>query len=269
MGEFQDRYGPVALVTGASSGIGRGFAEELAARGLDLVITARRRERLEELAARLQAQHGVKVDVVVADLSEAGAPQLLADATTGHDIGLVVSNAGFSVRGYHETLNPAELTEMLMVDCHAPLHLSHRFLPRLKARGAEGRGSGLVMVSSIEALMGCPFSAAYAAMKALVVHLGEGLFAEAAAAESGVDVLTTCPGATDTEAGLRAGIDMSKIPNLQDPRELAVITLDNLRNGPTCFPNAAYKAQFDQMLAMPRADALRAMAQGMKAAMKG
>jgi len=263
MSEFRDSYGPVALVTGASSGIGKGFAEELAARGLDLVITARRRERLEELAASLRAQHGVKVDVIVADLSDPGAPQLLADATQGQDIGLVVSNAGFSVRGYHETLNPAELTEMLMVDCYAPLHLSHRFLPRLKARG---RG-GLIMVSSIEALMGCPFSAAYAAMKALVVHLGEGLFAEAAAAESRVDILTCCPGATDTEAGERAGVDMSKIPNLQDPRELAAITLDNIANGPTCFPNAAYKAQFDGMLAMPKADALRAMAQGMKAAM--
>ncbi len=261
MGEFKDRYGPVALVTGASSGIGRGFAEELAERGLDLVITARRKERLEELAARLRAQHGVTVDVVVADLADPAAPQALADATQGHDVGLVVSNAGFSVRGFHETLDPAELTEMLTVDCHAPLHLAHRFLLRLKARGK----GGLLMVSSIEALMGCPFSAAYAAMKALVVHLGEGLYAEAAAAQSGVDVLTCCPGATDTEAGLRAGIDMSKIANVQDPRELARLTLDNMANGPTYFPNAAYKAQFDAMLAMPKADALRAMAQGMKA----
>lgn len=111
MGEFKDRYGPVALVTGASSGIGRGFAEELAERGLDLVITARRKERLEELAARLRAQHGVTVDVVVADLADPAAPQALADATQGHDVGLVVSNAGFSVRGFHETLDPAELTE--------------------------------------------------------------------------------------------------------------------------------------------------------------
>lgn len=260
MSEFKNRYGPVALVTGASSGIGVGFAEELAARGLDLIITARRKDRLDALAARLRAGHGVQVTVVVADLSDPAAPRQLADACEGHDIGLVVSNAGFSVRGYHETLDPAELSEMLTVDCHAPLHLAHRFLPRLKARGK----GALLMVSSIEALMGCPFSAAYAAMKALVVHLGEGLYAEAAG--SGIDILTCCPGATDTEAGVRAGIDMSKIANVQQPRELAVLTLDNLTNGPTYFPNAHYKAQFDAMLSMPKADALRAMAEGMKAA---
>ncbi len=260
MSTFRERYGPLALVTGASSGIGVGFAEELAARGLDLVITARRKDRLDALAARLRAEHGVRVTVVVADLSDPAAPQQLADACAGRDIGLVVSNAGFSVRGYHETLDPAELTEMLTVDCHAPLHLAHRFLPGLKARGK----GALLMVSSIEALMGCPFSAAYAAMKALVVHLGEGLFAEAAG--SGVDILTCCPGATDTEAGVRAGIDMSKIANVQAPRDLAVLTLDNLAEGPTYFPNLHYKAQFDAMLAMPKPDALKAMAQGMKAA---
>jgi hypothetical protein len=212
------------------------------------------------LAARLRLQHGVDVEVVVADLSDPAAPAQLAAATTGKDIGLVVSNAGFSVRGYHESLDPGELTEMLTVDCHAPLHLAHRFLPGLKARGK----GGFLMVSSIEALMGCPFSAAYAAMKALVLHLGEGLYAEAAG--SGIDILTCCPGATDTEAGVRAGIDMSKIANVQAPRELARLTLDNLANGPTYFPNAHYKAQFDAMLAMPRPEALVVMAQGMKAA---
>ena len=163
MSQFNERYGPVALVTGASSGIGLAMAEELAARGLDLVITARRKDRLEQLAARLTAARGVKVHVVVADLADPAAPDLLLDACKGQDIGLVVSNAGFSVRGFHETLNPDELTEMLTVECHAPLHLAHRFLPALKTRG---RG-GFLMVSSIEALMGCPFSAAYAAMKAL------------------------------------------------------------------------------------------------------
>ena len=118
------------------------------------------------------------------------------------------------------------------------------------------------MVSSIEALMGCPMSAAYSAMKALVLHLGEGLYAEAAG--SGVDILTCCPGATNTEAGMRAGVDMSALANVQQPRDLAVLTLDNLANGPAYFPNAAYKAQFDQLLAMPRRDALLAMASAMK-----
>ena len=260
--DLMDRYGPVALVTGASSGIGRGFAEELAERGFDLVLTARRTGRLEELAGLLHQRHGTRSQICPVDLAQPDAPATLYKMVAGRDIGLVVSNAGFSVRGAHETLDGDELTEMLTVNCHAPLHLARLFLPALKARGADGQGAGFIMVSSIEALMGCPMSAAYAAMKAMVLHLAEGLYAEAAG--SGVDILACCPGATDTEAGLRAGVDMAKLANVQQPRELAVSTLDNLANGPAHFPNAAYKAQFDQLLSLPRRDALLAMAQAMQ-----
>jgi short-subunit dehydrogenase len=258
MSEFKDRYGPIALVTGASSGIGFAFAEELAARGFDLVLVARRVDRLQQLTEKLERQHGTRVSICDADLSQPTAPAELHRLVAGRDIGLVISNAGFSVRGLHESLDAGELTEMLTVNCHAPLHLARLFLPALKAR----RKGAFVMVSSIEALMGCPMSAAYSAMKALVLHLGEGLYAEAAG--SGVDILTCCPGATNTEAGQRAGVDMSALANVQQPRDLAVLTLDNLANGPSYFPNAAYKAQFDQLLAMPKRDALLAMASAMK-----
>ena len=95
MENFKDRYGPVALVTGASSGIGTGFAEELAARGLDLVLAARRVDRLEDLKARLEAEHGIAVQVLECDLADLQAPARLAEACAGYDIGLVVSNAGF------------------------------------------------------------------------------------------------------------------------------------------------------------------------------
>ena len=256
--EFRERYGPIAVITGASSGIGEAFAEELAERGFDLVLVARRLDRLEELAERLERLHGTKSSLCDADLSQPSAPTHLHQLLVGRDIGLVVSNAGFSVRGPHETLDADELTEMLTVNCHAPLHLARLFLPGLKAR----HKGGFVMVSSIEALIGCPMSAAYSAMKALVLHLAEGLYAEAAG--SGVDILACCPGATNTEAGNRAGVDMSALANVQQPRDVAIATLDNLANGPDLFPNAAYKAQFDQLLAMPKRDALLAMASAMK-----
>ena len=258
MTDFKNRYGPVALVTGASSGIGWGFAEELATRGFDLVLVARRTDRLAELSEQLETRHGTRSAICDADLSQPTAPAELHRLVAGRDIGLVVSNAGFSVRGLHETLDPDELTEMLTVNCHAPLHLARLFLPALKARG---RG-GFIMVSSIEALIGCPMSAAYAAMKALVLHLAEGLYAEAQG--SGVDILACCPGATATEAGLRAGVDMSQLANVQQPRDVAISTLDNLAIGPAYFPNAAYKAQFDQLLSLPRSDDLKAMAQAMQ-----
>ena len=258
MTDFKTRYGPVALVTGASSGIGQGFAEELATRGFDLVLVARRTDRLADLSEQLETRHGTRSAICDADLSQPTAPAELHRLVAGRDIGLVVSNAGFSVRGVHETLDADELTEMLTVNCHAPLHLARLFLPALKARGK----GGFIMVSSIEALMGCPMSAAYAAMKAMVLHLAEGLYAEAAG--TGVDILASCPGATATEAGLRAGVDMSQLANVQQPRAVAISTLDNLANGPAHFPNAAYKAQFDQLLSLPRSDALKTMAQAMQ-----
>lgn len=255
--DLRDKYGPTALVTGASSGIGKSFAEELARAGLDLVITARRVERLEQLATRLRADYAVDVCVVEADLADPATPAAIHAACADKGIGLVVSNAGFSVRGFHETIGEQDMAEMLAVNCSAPLHLSRLFLPQLKAR----ERAGFVMVSSIEALIGCPISAAYSAMKALVLRLGEGLYAEAIG--TGVDMLTVCPGATDTEAGARAGIDMSTIPNVQDPDELATLALDALGKDVTCFPHPIYKAQFDQLLAMPRSDALMAMRQAM------
>ena len=260
--ELIDRYGTTALVTGASSGIGMAFAEVLAAQGFDLVVTARRTDRLEELAARLGKAHGVRVTVVAADLTQLSAPVQLLEVTAAFDIGLVISNAGFGFKGEHAANDPAAMTEMLMVNCNVPMQLAHGFIPRLRARCSAGKGGGLVFTSSIEGLMGCPYSTAYSASKALVIALGEGLWGELS--PDGIDVLTLCPGATESEAAAKQGIDIAKLQNVMPAREVAKLTLDNIGNGPTYFPSAIYKACFDHLLAMPRRDALLAMAQGMK-----
>jgi short-subunit dehydrogenase len=260
---FLERYGPVALVTGASSGIGRAFAEELAERGFDLVLAARRTTRLEELAATLEAAHGTKSRLCTSDLSEPDAPARLVAATEVIDIGLVVSNAGFNIRGAFETTDADEMARMLTVNCHAPLQLAHGFIPRLKARGADGSGGGLIFTSSVEGFIGCPFSTAYSATKALVIGLGEGLYGELAG--SGVDVLTLCPGATESEATARYAKKYAAVQNMQPAREVARLALDNIANGPVYVPNAHYKAQFEQLAAMPRAAAVVAMATALKA----
>ncbi len=256
--EFLERYGPAALVTGASSGIGQGFAQVLAARGFDLVITARRTDRLERLADRLRDAHRVGVTVIAADLTQAAAPQALLDAAASHKIGLVISNAGFGLKGEHAANDPAAMSDMLMVNCHAAMQLAHGFIPRLRARG----GGGIVFTSSIEGLMGCPYSTAYSATKALVIALGEGLWGELAG--QGIDVLTLCPGATESEAAGKQGIDIATLAHVMPADEVAQLTLDNLGNGPTYFSSEYYKGNFDRLLAMPRRDALRAMAEGMK-----
>lgn len=258
MEDFRHRYGPAALVTGASSGIGLAFAEELAARGLDLVLAARRTDRMEALAARLRPDHGVAVTILACDLADPAAPARLVEATAALDVGLVVSNAGFGLKGPHEGNDPAAMADMLAVNCHAPMQLAHGFLPRLRARG---RG-GLLMVSSVEGLIGCPYSAAYSATKALVVALGEALWGELAG--SGVDVLTVCPGATESEAAAKQGIDLAALANVMPARDVARASLDALADGPTFCPSPAYRESFEGLLALPRRQALLAMAEGMR-----
>ncbi len=252
--EFRETYGPIALVTGASSGIGLAFAEELAARGFDLVLAARRTDRLEALAQRLLSSCGVKTRVIGADLSDPDAPARLLEETEGSDIGLVVSNAGFNIKGAFESKDASAMARMLTVNCHAPMQLAHGFIPRLKARG---RG-GLLFTASVEGLIGCPYSTAYSASKALVVSLGEGLWGELQG--TGVDVLTLCPGATESEATA----NMPSAANLQAAAEVARLTLDNLREGPTFVPHQHYRDMFEGLRTMPRREALTRMAQSMK-----
>lgn len=251
---FRETYGPVALVTGASSGIGLAFAEELAERGFDLVLAARRTDRLDALAERLLSKLGVRTTVIGADLTDPQAPAHILEQVAGTDIGLVVSNAGFNIKGSFETRDAADMARMLMVNCHAPMQLAHGFLPRLKARG---RG-GIVLTGSVEGLIGCPYSTAYSATKALVVALGEGLWGELQG--TGVDVLTLCPGATASEA--TAG--MADLANVQPAAEVARLALDNLREGPVFVPNEHYRRLFEHLRSQPRREALTAMAAGMK-----
>jgi uncharacterized protein len=256
--DFTDRYAPVALVTGASSGIGKSFAERLAAIGMDLVLVARRVQRLDALAARLKAEHGVRVTVCQIDLAEANAARRITDATASLDIGLVVSNAGFSLKGDHCAIDPQAMAEMLMVNCNTAMQLASGFIPRLRKRGK----GGIVLTSSVEALIGCPYSSAYSASKAFVKSLAEGLWGELT--PEGIDVLAICPGATDTEALGRHGIDPATLPNVMSPDEVAKLTLENMSNGPVLITSEHYKATFDQLLAMPRRDALTVMAKRMK-----
>jgi uncharacterized protein len=255
---FLEEYGPAALVTGASSGIGKSFVECLAAIGMNLVLVARRIQRLEELATRLEKDHGIQVTVCQVDLSRPTAAQQILDATASVDVGLVVSNAGFGLKGDHSNNDPQAMTDMLMVNCNTPMLLAHGFIPRLRRRGK----GGLLFTSSVEALLGCPYSAAYSASKALVNSLGEALWGELS--PEGIDVLTICPGATDTEAPALQGIDPATLKNLMSPDAVAQLALDNLKNGPVLICSEHYRKVFEQLQALPRRQALAAMAKSLK-----
>lgn len=262
--EFKNTYGPVALVTGASSGIGEAFAEALARKGMDLVLVARRIDRLEALGNRLTDAYRIKTQSVQVDLSQPDAADQMLAATAASDVGLLVSNAGFSMKGEHAANDPSVMSEMLAVNCHVPLQLTRGIIPRLRERRARGAGAGIILTSSIEALMGCPYSTAYSATKALVKSLGEGLWGELH--PEGIDVLTLCPGATETEALAKSGVDVTKMQNTMSADEVAELTLDNIANGPTFFSSKHYVAMFEQLLSLPRRDALTAMAAALKRA---
>jgi short-subunit dehydrogenase len=255
---YLDRYGPTALVTGASSGIGRAFAEILAARGFNLVLPARRIDRLEVLAERLEDKFRISVMPLEIDLTDPTAAHRILDATATIDIGLLVSNAGFGLKGAFDQDDPGAQAEMLMVNCHATTQLARGFVPRLRARGK----GGILFTSSVEGLIGCPYSAVYSATKAYVNALGEALWAELK--PDGIEILTLCPGATESEAAAKQGIDIATMTNVQPAEEVATLALDAIADGPTFIPSAHYKGLFDQLLSLPRPQALMAMAQGMK-----
>jgi short-subunit dehydrogenase len=201
---FAERYGPTALVTGAGVGIGAEFARQLAARGLDLVLVARRVEKLEEVAAELRAAHGVSVRVAPLDLTTPDLPERLLEVVEGLDIGLVVSNAGRY--GFGRFLDARLANELAGIDVNvrAPLVLAHEFARRLAARGS----GGMIFLSSTSAYQGTPFAAGYGAAKAHTLVLAEALAWELE--PYGVHVLAVCPGPVATEG--TAEMDTSSFP---------------------------------------------------------
>jgi len=184
-----------ALVTGASSGIGRAFAVTLAAAGTDLVLVARRRDRLDELAAQLRGEHGTDVEVLVADLTDdadlATVEARLGDETVPVD--LLVNNAGFATSGRFADLPvDGEITEIAL-NVLAPVRLTRAALPGMVDRGH----GGVVNVSSIVALQPLPHWATYAATKAYLTSFSEAVHEEVRV--RGVVVLALMPGFTHTE----------------------------------------------------------------------
>lgn len=203
------RSRPLALVTGASAGLGRAFAERLARDGHDLVVVARREDRLEELAARLRRERRVSVEVLPADLTRKKGVRAVEERITALDaIELLVNNAGFGTIGRFAELDVDREEDEIRLNVIALVRLTHAALPRFLSRG---RGA-VLNVSSLAAFQPGPFNATYAATKAYVTSFTEALAEELRG--TGVRVQALCPGFTRTEFQERAGIDVADLPEI-------------------------------------------------------
>ncbi|MGH3171784.1 MAG: SDR family NAD(P)-dependent oxidoreductase [Trebonia sp.] len=239
MTDLRGKYGRYALITGASSGIGAEFAEQLAAAGLDLVLVARRKDRLEALAGRLRAVHGIGAEVIALDLAAEGAVAELVRRTEHLDVALVVASAGILTTGPFLGNDFAAEAELLRVNLMVPAEMAHVFGRHFAARG---RGA-LILLSSVVGFGPVPYSANYGAVKGYIASLGQALHYELKG--SGVDVLTLAPGLTQTEGADNApGIDFGKMPGKAMPAGPVVrAALRGLGRKPLVIPGGGNKAQ--------------------------
>ena len=192
MNHWQGKW---ALVTGASAGIGTALARELAAGGTNLVLTARRRDRLVGLAGELSAKHNIRTLVCVADLAQPLGPREIFDFTEEKKItvDLLVNNAGFGAYGEFQKTQVERLVEMVQVNVSAVVHLTHLYLAGMIARG----NGDILILASTAAFQPVPYITTYAATKSFDLHFAEGLAEEVR--EYGVRVCALCPGGTESE----------------------------------------------------------------------
>jgi short-subunit dehydrogenase len=258
---FARTYGPWAIVAGGSEGIGAAFAAEIARRGVNVVLVARRTEPLELTSARLRREHGVEVITVAADLASAGALDQITTAAVHLEIGLVVANAALAPHGSFLDTPPARLAGTVDLNCRASMLLARTFLPGM-ARSGHG---GMIFVSSLAGMQGVAGLAAYAATKAYLITLGESLWAELRPA--GVDVLTVCAGAVATPGYQQAA--RRQAPGTTSPESVAASALLALGHGFRVVPGTVNRVSaFALQRLMPRQTAIAVFGRGAAATLK-
>jgi short-subunit dehydrogenase len=259
---FRARYGPWALVAGASAGLGAAFASQLAALGLHVILVARRATELEALAARLRVEHGVETRTLTLDLAEQDAAATLDQRTSDLDVGLLIYNAARAPVGPFLDLTLEEHATELAVNVRTPMELAWRFGRRFTARG---RG-GVILMSSLGGALGTALTSNYAATKAYTLTLAEGLWEELRAQQ--VDVLAVLPAAIATlpaQASGGARPQRAAAATTLSPEQVAREALAALGHGPSITPGRATKlASFFMRRVLPRPTAIRMMGRVMR-----
>ena len=249
---------PLALVTGASSGIGAEFARQLAERRYDLVLVARSRDRLEALAKELAERRGIDVAVLAADLTQDADLSVVAGRVADEErLELLVNNAGMGTVGPFASADADREESEIRLNVLALVRLTHSALPKL-----IGRGRGAILnVSSLAGLFPAPYNATYGATKAFVNSFTEALYEEVRG--TGVSLQALCPGFTRTEFQARAGIDPGEVPAFawMDPDSVVRSSLEALdRRELICVPGLGYRGLAALTGAIPRGLVRRAAA---------
>ena len=212
------QFGTWALVTGASSGIGKEFANQLAENGMNVILIARRENLLKELSNQLEKKFNINTKYLVLDLTDDNIIERIETITKGLDVGFVVSNAGGARMGAFYKIPMADFESMIQLNVSAQMKISHWFTSR---RIKEHKKGGLLLVSSTTAFQGVPYGADYAAAKAYILNLGEALNFELK--DKGINVTVLVPGPTDTP-GLNDNEDADMAAHLpmkpQSPSQL-------------------------------------------------
>lgn len=238
-----NKYRKSALITGASEGIGKDFAFELAKQGFSLYLVARNQGKLEEVRNELRGKFDVPVSILSKDLSDSKSVSSLIEETNDISFGIVVLAAGFGSGGEFASL-PVD-TELNIVDlnCRSIVQLSHHFIKR-----SEGKESlGLILFGSLVGFQGVPWTATYAASKAFVQSFAEGLYGENRG--KGIDVLSVAPGPVNSGFGGRAGMKMGMS---QSPNGIAKISLSELGKSATVRPGFLSKFLGYSLSTLPR-----------------
>lgn len=249
---FRERYGPWALVAGASEGLGAEFATQLAAKGLNLVLIARRQELLDELCDRLTREYTIEVRTLALDLAREDLSAVITEATSDIEVGLLVHNAAVSMIGpYFETSLEDHLREVA-VNCRAPMTLAYTLgLPMLK----RGRG-GILLMSSLGGAQGTALLVNYTATKAYNRLLAEGLWDELRG--QGVDVVACCPAAVSTPGYLASAPRGSM--SAMTPQAVVTDALTALGKGPVTIPGWPYRlASVFMQRILPHRSAIKMM----------
>ena len=247
MKNFKQKYGPWALVTGASSGIGKSISEQLAQQGLNLVAVARNQANLETLKNDLEAKYAIQVETIAEDLSKPEASSVIAEKTSGIDIGLLIANAGIENNGPFIDNDANDESRLLALNVMSPMQLSQVFARRFSERGQ----GGILLTSSLFGYQGVPYVANYSASKAYILSLGEALNVELQ--PLGIDVTVLSPGLTKTPMIDNMSVDFNKIPiTSHTPDQVARIGLNALGKKATVVPGLINKIYAWENRLIPR-----------------